>query len=317
MTSAENTLPRNRVSRRKRSLLGRKKKAIRSVASSRGRPKMIARNPSLKSNIANATRRAGLPINLKIAAEGAEIKLPALPQFHVGWRSISAIAAVWLFAMLLMAFSSSSLAIMQLEIEGAQRISYQDINSLLALSGQSIFSIVPENLEKIIIEAYPELDGVSLRIALPARVLINIQERSPVLAWQQSGITVWVDEAGIAFIPQGDLENIPIVAAIEPPPNLLGDEFHRHQIISPQLVRTIKVLSALAPEDVVLLYDPQLGIGWQDPSGWQAFFGISSEHMEQRLAIYQSILGELAGRGLTPSLVSVAHLHAPYFRIDY
>lgn len=319
MTSAENTLSRNRLRRRKRSLLGKRKKiaATKSGLANRSRPTMIARNPSLKSNIARSTRRAGRPINLTFAAEGAEIKLPALPQFHVGWRSISAISLVWLLAMLLMSFSSSALVINQLDIEGAQRIGDQDISSLLALKGQRIFSVVPGKLETMIIEAYPELNGVSMKIALPARILINIQERSPALAWQQSGITVWVDEAGIAFIPQGELGDLPMVEAIEPPPNLIGDEFHRHQIITPELVRTIRNLSALAPADVLLLYDPELGIGWEDPSGWKAFFGNSSEDMDQRLAVYQSILTELSGRGLTPTLVSVAHLHAPYFRIDY
>ncbi len=319
MTSGENTISRNRPAKRKTSFLPRRKKKLGQEMNKprNSAPAMVSRNRYSARSVSSAQQRARKPIRIQLAAEGAEIKLPALPHLSIGWRSVSAVALAWLIAMLLFSFSSSSFIVDQLEINGAQRITQQDLSSLLSISGNSVFTLLPEKLEALIMSAYPELDAVSVNVVFPAKVVVSIQERSPVLAWQQSGILVWVDEAGIAFIPQGELGELPIIEALEPPPDLIGDEFHRHQLITPELVRTINNLAAIAPEGVALLYDPELGIGWRDSQGWLAFFGISSGDMQQRMSMYQSILNELSQRNLTPTLISVAHLHAPYYRIDY
>ncbi|HEY4722336.1 MAG TPA: hypothetical protein VII92_10840, partial [Anaerolineae bacterium] len=90
-----------------------------------------------------------------------------------------------------------------------------------------------------------------------------------------------------------------------------------NQLIRSEMVRAIQDLSRIAPQGAPLIYDPRLGFGWTDPGGWDAFFGQDGQNMTQRLAVYLAIVRELSSRNLTPTLISVAHLHAPYYRMDY
>lgn len=308
MTTGQRTLGRGRR---------RAKRKAAAMNGARRGPSMVSRNRSYKRPDRASQARQSRPLNLQLATEGAELKLPALPRIHIGWRALSAITAVWLLVILLFAATSPSFRVSQINLLGAERVTLQEISSLLGISGRSVFGLQGPELENRIVAAYPELDGVSVSVTLPANVQVQLFERAPVLAWVQSGITVWVDELGIAIIPQGEDLGLPVVEALEPPPDLIGDEFHRHQIITSPMVDMITLISQLAPEGARLFYDPELGFGWQAEGGWQAFFGHSGEDLEQRFAIYQGILTRLEERGVFPTLISVAHLHAPYYRIDY
>lgn len=294
-----------------------KRRRMRKVATENTGPGMVSRNRKYKRLSQPSHARNSRPINFQLASEGAELKLPALPRVQIGWRALSAIAMLWLALLLLFAGTSPSFRVSQLQLIGAERISLQEISSLLGISGRSIFSLERSELEAIINDAYPEINGVIVSFGLPAEVLVDLDERAPVLAWVQSGITVWVDEIGIAIIPQNEDGSLPVVEALESPPDLIGDEFHRHQIITAPMVEMISLISRLAPPSSTLFYDPELGFGWQEPGAWQAFFGHSSAQLDQRFAIYQEITAELSERGVVPTLISVAHLHAPYYRIDY
>ncbi len=299
--------------------VGRPRRKATAVQKQRQRnaPNMVVRNPAFKQTGQHSQARQNRPINLQLATEGAEIKLPALPRIHIGWRSLSAIATVWLLVMLLFAATSSAFRVSQINLLGAERINLQEISSVLAISGRSIFGLQAGELEARVVEAYPELSGVSISVGIPANVRVELAERAPQLAWMQSDITVWVDELGIAFIPDGETLDLPVVQALKPPPDLIGDEYHRHQLITADMVAMIDLISRLAPKGSTLYYDPELGFGWQEEGGWQTFFGYDSQDLDQRYAIYVNIVDKLAKRGIQPTLISVAHLHAPYYRIDY
>jgi hypothetical protein len=278
---------------------------------------MVARNPKAEGRLNQGRRETRRRYPLKLATEGAELHLPALPVLHFGWRAVSTGLLVSLLLALYLLLTVSSFTVGRVELSGAQRISAQDVNAALNISGNPIYAIQPDKISAAIAKAFPELENFAVSVGFPANVHVNVQERDPLIAWQQSGIVVWVDQAGIAFIPEGSAENLVTVQALEPPPALEGANYSRHQLIEPGMVSAILALSKHKPEEVKLLFDPKLGFGWEDPNGWSAYFGAQATNMEQRLAIYQSIVTELSGRGLRPTLISVAQLHAPYYRMDY
>jgi hypothetical protein len=86
--------------------------------------------------------------------------------------------------------------------------------------------------------------------------------------------------------------------------------------MSPDLVSAILILRGFAPEGVPLVYDPDHGLGWRDPQGWRAYFGPDGSDMGQRLQVYQAIVSELKEKQISPALISVEHLHAPFYRMD-
>jgi len=319
MTSGENSLNRAGTVRSRR-MARRAGKATQTRSKSRrGRnvPAMVARNPQMERHLNNGRKEVRRRVPLKLAAEGAELHLPALPVLRFGWRALSAVLLGALLLALYTLLTSPAFMVGRVELVGAQRLDAQDVNSALNVAGSSIFSVQPEQISEAVSQAFPELQDFAVRVSFPARVLVDVLERQPVIAWEQSGITVWLDSAGFAFIPEGEAPNLITVQAIEAPPALEEYSYSRHQLILPEMARVILTLSEHSPEDAVLLFDPNLGFGWQDPAGWIAYFGNSAEAINQRLAVYQSVVDELTGRGLTPTMISVAQLHAPYYRMDY
>jgi len=302
-----------RVQRREgKPLLGRTPAGEASV------PRMVARNPEIERRLeAQQGQRLRRRRYLKLADVGAELRLPVLPSVRIGWRIVSGTVtgacAVGLYLML----SAGTFTVSAAELRGAQRLDAAAINTALQVAGSSIFSVQPDQLRSILRDQFPELEKVSVGVGFPASVVVQVKERQPVLAWEQAGLTVWVDAAGVAFMPLETDAALIQVTALEAPPALEADVYGRHQLIRPEMVSTIQTLSQIAPQGAALIYDPTLGFGWSDPGGWKAFFGVDDSDIVQRMAVYRSILTELSTRRLTPTLISVAQLHAPYYRMDY
>jgi len=82
------------------------------------------------------------------------------------------------------------------------------------------------------------------------------------------------------------------------------------------LVQAILTLGSQVPAETQLVYDAQHGLGWQDQSGWEVYFGLNTGEMEQKLLVYQGVADYLSSQGLQPELVSVAYTHAPYYRME-
>lgn len=281
-------------------------------------PRMVARNPHVERRLQASSHKEARRRNvLKLADRGAELRLPSLPSVRVGWRVISgSIVALCLF-MLYSMFASPSFTVNRVEMRGAQRLDANAVNSAMQLAGSWIFDVQPADLLITLRDQFPELETVSISVGFPARVVVEVTERLPLIAWEQAGLTVWVDAAGVAFLPQGDGAALIQVSALEAPPELAGDGYEPHQLIKPEMVTSIRALSQIAPQGISLIYDPKMGFGWRDPGGWLAFFGQDGQDMDQRLAVYLTVVNELTARRLTPTLISVAQLHAPYYRMDY
>ena len=58
------------------------------------------------------------------------------------------------------------------------------------------------------------------------------------------------------------------------------------------------------------------GLGWKDARGWDVFVGQKLEGINDKMVMYETIVRELEKQGISPTLVSVEFLHAPYYRTD-
>jgi hypothetical protein len=282
-------------------------------------PSMVARNAEMDRRLAQqhggTLRRRRY---LKLADAGAELRLPVLPSVAIGWRVVSGLIVAACLAALYFMITASAFIVSTVDLQGAQRLNAAAIDTALQVSGSSVFAINPADLLATLRDQFPELEKISISVGFPGKLTVRVTERQPVLAWEQAGLVVWIDAAGVAFMPQATGgETLVHVTANEAPPPLQPDEFGRHQLIRDEMVAAIQTLAQIAPQGAPLIYDPTLGFGWSDPGGWQAFFGHDGSNIVERMAIYRSILTELSARRLVPTLVSVAQLHAPYYRMDY
>lgn len=256
---------------------------------------------------------------------GVEIRLPSLPVLHLNWRILSFGLVVGLSILLYFMLNNPMFRVGWVEIEGIIRLTSEEINRTLNVIDQPIFSLNPDQIKGVLDQAYPELKDISIQLGLPAQVKILVQERVPLIAWVQDQAIYWIDGDGYAFSPQGTAENlVTVIAAGSPPsPPQIQLEFESVEALSddrafmtPELVNAILLMRSQAPEDVDLAYDPNHGLGWGDKQGWSVFFGIDHEQIDMKLLVYKSIVKKIKSEGITPALINLEHVHAPYYRME-
>ncbi|OGO60801.1 MAG: hypothetical protein A2032_02020 [Chloroflexi bacterium RBG_19FT_COMBO_49_13] len=276
-------------------------------------------------------RRFDVPLN----AQGAEVRLPSVPLIHLGWRAASLLMVVMMIASLFLIWKAPVFQIKAVEAEGLKRLTVGDLNTVMGTFGASVFSLNPQGLEEILQQAFPELAKISVRVTLPANVKVVVVEREPAIAWTQDGIESWVDAQGVSFPPRGNPETalVRVEGRGTPPSITSSSSLNDLQSLpaglpsatsttltnirlSPELVTAILALGEKMPADTLLVYDSEHGLGWNDPKGWEVFFGAEDQDMEMKLTIYQAMVERLESQGIQPALISVEYIHAPYYRME-
>lgn len=275
-------------------------------------------------------KRQGHKVNVPLRTSGAELQLPAFPQLQFGSRFIS--GAIF-FLSLAVVFSFSSLntfEVSSIKLHGSQRLGAEAILSRVDMIGKTIISIDPGEVKKDIIESFPSLKSVKVSAGLPASVNIQVTERDPIILWQNEN-PLWIDEEGVTFPVRGEAQTLLTVVAKGSPPEIEAEEdsestqseeelsiFQKQQYppTSQEFVQGILALSDYLPEEAVLQFDPQFGLGWQDPRGWLVYFGNDISEIEMKLAEYEVIIKNLQEKNLNPALISLEFLHSPFYRME-
>jgi hypothetical protein len=276
-------------------------------------------------------RRFDIPLKV----QGAEVRLPSVPFINIGWRAVSLLLVLMMAGSLFLIWKSPVFQVKAVEAEGLKRLTVGDLNTVLGTFGASIFSINPQGLEQIVQQAFPELEKISVKVNLPANINVAVVEREPVIAWIQEGSELWVDAKGVAFRPRGNPEKplVKVEGYGTPPGTSLAAAGDDQQFLpanlpdtpartaanlslSPELVSAILALGAKVPADTLLVYDSEHGLGWNDPGGWEVFFGQEDQDMEMKLSVYETLVQHLQSEGIQPELISVEYVHAPYYRME-
>jgi hypothetical protein len=272
-------------------------------------------------------------VDVALNVPGAEVHLPSLPVVNLDWRLLSAALAIGLGALLYWLWNDPLFVVSTPQIVGMQRLTEQDINAVLKVSGENIFTLQPVLLQNELQQAFPELSSVIVYADLPAQVTVAVTERTPVLEWQQDQQTLWVDKDGIAFTPRGTPTTpLPIIksqqALTVPAPRLktpedkdltnlvLEGDLVVQPFISHDMIKAVQALQSLAPAGTPIMYDQKYGFGWTDPQGWQVYFGLDMNNIKLKSLVYQAVSQYVAGLETKPILISVENPHAPFYRLE-
>jgi len=277
--------------------------------------------------------------NADISLPLPKIRALSLPRMRIRlrWRLLSFFLVLLFGTGLYLFWSMPDFRVTMAQVTGNQRISADEINSVLGLNGYPVFLLVPEQIEMHVLRNYPELASVDVTVSLPNIVAVNVIERQPVILWQQDGGYTWIDETGRAFRPRGDAPGLIVVQALSAPPamstpvpaSLDSDETGQAPVSVPEeellaptpfiSEQTVKALIALAPHvppGTPILYHPATGLSWTDGRGWQAIFGHSGDDIEAKVLVYQAMVDWLAQRGIRPILINVSYPSAPFYRLE-
>jgi hypothetical protein len=250
---------------------------------------------------------------------GLEIPAITIPPLSYGPRWISFFLLLACLGLIYGMYTSEVYLINKVTVIGNQRIQADELEMALGIWNEPAFTVNPAQIEYNLLASYPELISAQVQVSLPAEIIIQVRERIPVLVWQQAGQVTWVDAQGYAFPPRGVADGLVVVQAAGTP--FLPANFDMSQTLgarafmTPELATAIAALSPTMPEGASLVYDPEYGLGWQDPLGWQVYFGHSGTEMPVKLNVYLSMVDYLMKRDIQPALISVEYPSAPFYRM--
>lgn len=248
--------------------------------------------------------------DVALSSPGVEIRFPAVPTIQNYWQVFSGVLTVILAVLLVVVWNSAKFQVSEIEVQGFERFRAQEISRAVQVIGEPVFSLVPALLKEDLENTYAGLAAVDVKIEWPSSVVVTVEERQPVLAWDWEGVVRWVDADGVAFEPRGMSEEIVRVLAFSSPPKSAG------KFSSPEFVEKIALFANYVPEDVPVCYDAAHGLGWQDKRGWQVYFGFDINELALKQIVYQSIVKRLEEKNIHPAFVSVEYVDAPYYRLE-
>ena len=139
-------------------------------------------------------------------------------RLFASWRLASISIAVVLGVVIYLALSLPYFRVPNATVQGNNRITREEIESVTGIVGQSIFTIQPNEVETRLRMNYPELLSAQVKVYVPNHVYITVGERQPVILWQQDGGYTWIDATGVAFRPRGAVTGlIPVQGLVTPP----------------------------------------------------------------------------------------------------
>jgi len=294
-------------------------KHLQRASNVKARPVVVTRakqdgTKPVRKPVKNARRRFQIAIPQMPRANARSI---SIPRPRLGWRLLSFILVAVFGVALYYAFNLPELRVTEARLTGNQIITQTEINTVLNISGQPIFTLVPSDLETRLRLNYPEIASVQVTVSLPNLVSVNVTERQPVIRWEQGGGYTWIAEDGIAFRPRGELVGlIPVVAFSAPPVEEDGsDPLSPIPFISKEMVQALKGLTGHVPPGTPIIYEKGYGFGWNDPRGWRVYFGTKASDVELKVRVYETMVSSLTQRGIRPALINVMHPSAPYYRM--
>lgn len=276
-----------------------------------------------------------------VGANGTEIRMPALPSIKLGWRLLSFLLLIAALTGIYFLMNAPFLQIETITVNGINRVTTADIENELELIGKSIVLTNPEKAVETLALAFPELYDVEFLVEFPNQITINAIERQPIMAWQTEQKTYWIDQEGFLIPPRGENpEMLTVFADLDPiiKPKLAelseskenettdSDKADKNDSkiivalpqwgdqIDPITIQAAYQLQTKIPTGTNIIYDKTHGMGWRAEQGWEVFIGLTLNDIEYKLKAYDLLINKLNTEGITPTMVSVEYVHAPFYR---
>ncbi len=301
----------------------------------------------LRKQTQNKVRRQ---LYLALGASGAEIRVPALPILTPSWRVISGLLAAACIAAGAYMLYAPEFLVTSVEVKGLNRLDPERIQPILDLANRSVVLVDADLVKERVSQVLPELKDIRVSIDFPATISITLGERKPALVWDNNGNQSWIDTDGVLIPVQGEGgELLTILSDIAPPvwdltekkeiikahaaagvqfePQAKKDEedtgvaeeprVYGLQQVEPSVLSTAIQLSTMMPVGAQLIYNSHYGFGWNDQlQNLTVYIGQNLDHLDVKMNEYSAIMIALQKDGIKPGMISLEHVHAPFYRLE-
>lgn len=245
--------------------------------------------------------------------------------FSARWLSLGLLLFT-IFA-LYVAATAENFYLTTIPVEGTLTIPPSEIVSVSGLAGAHVFAADPHEAASRIAEL-PGVVSTKVKLAWPNELYIEIVEDSPIAIWQEGSEQFWITKDS-QLIPARTpaIGLLTIEYEVPPTPSVTESLAGEAETVAIETAVSTEANVGFIPEAVLLgalqlrqlrpnidklYYRPSGGLSYQDGRGWRAYFGDGTD-MNQKLAVYETIIADLAARGIQPQYVSVSNQEKPYY----
>lgn len=287
---------------------------------------------------------------LSLGTSGAELRIPALPIFNPSWRFISGLMTAACIAGIAYMLYAPQFLVTSVEVKGLNRLAPERIQPILDLANRPVVFLDADAIKYRVSQVLPELKDIRVSVDMPATISITLGERKPALVWDNNGEIYWIDTDGILIPVQGEGgELLTILADVAPPVYDLSERreinkayaaagvqfepkakkaedgeaveeepvFPGMQQVEPTVLSTAVQLSTMMPAGAQLLYNSKYGFGWNDQlQSLTVYIGQDLSDLDIKMNEYSAIIVALQKDGIKPGLISLEHVHAPFYRLE-
>ncbi len=201
--------------------------------------------------------------------------------------------------------ADSGYYISSVDVEGTATLSRQAVIEASGLDGVHIFWIGPAEAARRV-AAIPSVLTTTVEIFWPNRVSITVSEREPVMVWDQAGDRFWVDKEGMLMQARQQSTGMLVILSQESEKLYVGER------IPPEVLFGALQLRQERPNIDSLFFERGNGLSYEDGRNWRAFFGTGLD-MNQKLAVYETLVEDLQARDLQPKYISVINKDKPFY----
>jgi hypothetical protein len=245
--------------------------------------------------------------------------------FSARWLSLGLLLFT-IFA-LYVAATSENFYLTTIPVEGTLTIPPSEIVSISGLAGAHVFAADPHEAAGRIAEL-PGVVSTKVKLAWPNEVYIEIVEDSPIAIWQEGSEQFWITKDSQLIPARTPAIGLLTIEYEVPPTPSVTESLDGEETVSADVeTGSTEANVGFIPQDVLmgalqlrqlrpnidkLYYRPSGGLSYQDGRGWRAYFGNGTD-MNQKLVVYETIIADLAARGIQPQYVSVSNQEKPYY----
>lgn len=207
----------------------------------------------------------------------------------LSWRWVSGTMTAVLLIVLVIMLTTDAFYVSTVAVGGVNYLSREEVFRYAGISQKHIFWVDPLEVEAQL-EANNNIADADVRVGWTVpMVQILVRERDPALIWEQGDNRVWVDINGLVMYQRIDR---PDLLRIVYDPNVITEA---QQVVSaatridPEIIQGALLLRSQMPAIDVMVYHPEKGLGWRDPRGWMAWFGIG-DNMVMKATVYDALV---------------------------
>ena len=279
-------------------------------------PRMVAQDvpKTAKKRRRRNQRQAAIPTN-------------AIKGFIFSARWVSLGLLLFTIFALYVAATQENFYLTTIPVEGTITIPPSEIVSMSGLAGSHIFAADPHEAATRIAEL-PGVVSTKVKLAWPNEVYIEIVEDSPIAIWQEGSEQFWITKESQLIPARTPAIGLLTIEYEVPPTPSVTESLDGEEAVSADVdTASTEANVGFIPQDVLmgalqlrqlrpnidkLYYRPSGGLSYQDGRGWRAYFGNGTD-MNQKLVVYETIIADLAARGIQPQYVSVSNQEKPYY----